>query len=549
MKCPIVRNVSILLFFSLLMVSGCNTKKKVDLLLHHAHIYTVDDQFTIYEAMAVDKGKIIATGTDIEIQDSYEGKEVIDAEGKTVYPGFVDAHCHLLEYGLGLQQAELTGTTSFKEVIEKLKTHQKQYPMEWVLGWGWDQNDWPVQKFPDKSLLDKIFPDKPVYIVRIDGHAALANSKALEIAGINTSTKIKGGEILKDKNGLTGVLIDNAKTLIEKVLPLDNNSTKTTALLRAQQNCFGVGLTSLDIAGLYKNDVLLIDSLQKAGKLKLRIYAMLHPIKENMEYFMKKGYYKTDRLDVRSIKLYTDGALGSRGALLLKPYTDDPENYGLLLHEKEYYTHACSTALEYNYQVNTHCIGDSANRMILNIYGSFLKGKNDRRWRIEHTQVIDPADFYLFGKYSIIPSVQTTHATSDMYWAGERLGKERLKSAYAYRRLLEQNGWLPNGSDFPVESINPLYGFYAGVTRQDLKGYPQEGFQKNDALTREQALKAMTIWAAKAAFEENEKGSLEPGKWADFVITDQDIMTVPEPAIPRTKVLETFIGGEQVFSK
>ncbi len=530
-------------------MSGCQTKKKVDLILHHAHIYTVDDQFTTCEAMAVDKGKIIATGTDSEIQDRYEGKEVIDAEGKTVYPGFIDAHCHLLEYGLGLQQAELTGTTSFGEIIEKLKTHQKQYPMEWVLGWGWDQNDWPVQKFPDKSLLDKIFPDQPVYIVRIDGHAALANSKALRIAGIDTGTKIDGGEILKDKNGLTGVLIDNAKTLIEKVLPMDNNSTKTTALLRAQQNCFGVGLTSLDIAGLYKNDVLLIDSLQKAGRLKLRIYAMLHPTKENMEYFIKKGYYKTDRLDVRSIKLYADGALGSRGALLLKPYTDDSGNYGLLLHEKEYYTQACSTALEYNYQVNTHCIGDSANRMILNIYGSFLKGKNDRRWRIEHAQVIDPADFALFGKYSIIPSVQTTHATSDMYWAGERLGKERLKSAYAYRRLLEQNGWLPNGSDFPVESINPLYGFYAGVTRQDLKGYPPEGFQKNDALTREQALKAMTIWAAKAAFEEKEKGSLEPGKWADFVITDQDIMTVPESAIPRTQVLKTFIGGEQVFSK
>ena len=548
MKCLNARYIS-LLFINLMIVSGCQTKKKVDLILHHAHIYIVDDQFTTCEAMTVNNGKIVATGTDEEILNHYEGKEVIDAEGKTVYPGFTDAHCHLLEYGLGLQQADLTGTASFNEVLEKLKAHQKKYPSDWILGWGWDQNDWPVQKFPDKTLLDKIFPDQPVYIVRIDGHAALANSKALEIAGITAGIKIEGGEILKDKNGLTGMLIDNAKTLIEKILPEDDNATKTVALLRAQENCFGVGLTSLDIAGLYKNDVLLIDSLQKADKLKLRIYAMLHPTKENVEYFIQNGYYKTDRLDVRSIKLYADGALGSRGALLLKPYTDDPGSYGLLLHEKTYYEQACLTALKYNYQVNTHCIGDSANRMILGIYGSFLKGKNDRRWRIEHAQVIAPSDITLFGKYSIIPSVQTTHATSDMYWAGERLGKERLKSAYAYRRLLQQNGWLPNGSDFPVESINPLYGFYAGVTRQDLKGYPPEGFQKNDALTREQALKAMTIWAAKAAFEENEKGSLEPGKWADFVITNQDIMTVPEQKIPETQVLKTFISGEQVFSK
>lgn len=548
MKCLNARYIS-LLFINLMIVSGCQTKKKVDLILHHAHIYIVDDQFTTCEAMTVNNGKIVATGTDEEILNHYEGKEVIDAEGKTVYPGFTDAHCHLLEYGLGLQQADLTGTASFDEVLEKLKAHQKKYPSDWILGWGWDQNDWPVQKFPDKTLLDKIFPDQPVYIVRIDGHAALANSKALEIAGITAGIKIEGGEILKDKNGLTGMLIDNAKTLIEKILPEDDNATKTVALLRAQENCFGVGLTSLDIAGLYKNDVLLIDSLQKADKLKLRIYAMLHPTKENVEYFIQNGYYKTDRLDVRSIKLYADGALGSRGALLLKPYTDDPGSYGLLLHEKTYYEQACLTALKYNYQVNTHCIGDSANRMILGIYGSFLKGKNDRRWRIEHAQVIAPSDITLFGKYSIIPSVQTTHATSDMYWAGERLGKERLKSAYAYRRLLQQNGWLPNGSDFPVESINPLYGFYAGVTRQDLKGYPPEGFQKNDALTREQALKAMTIWAAKAAFEENEKGSLEPGKWADFVITNQDIMTVPEQKIPETQVLKTFISGEQVFSK
>jgi hypothetical protein len=308
-----------------------------------------------------------------------------------------------------------------------------------------------------------------------------------------------------------------------------------------------VGLTTVSNAGLGAAQIRLIDSLQKADRLKIRVYAMINPTDENIEKYMKKGVLNTGRLIVRSIKLFADGALGSRGAFLIEPYTDDPGNKGLQLNPLEYYEKFCALALKYGYQVNTHCIGDAANRMILNLYAKFLKGKNDKRWRIEHAQVIHPDDFHLFGDYSIIPSVQTTHATSDMRWAGERLGKERVKYAYAYAMLLKQNGWLANGSDFPVENINPIYSFYAAFSRKDLKGWPANGFQIDNALTREQALRSITIWAAKGCFMEKFIGSLEQGKLADFVVCDKDLMKADESKIPETKVLRTVLEGEEMI--
>jgi predicted amidohydrolase YtcJ len=330
--------------------------------------------------------------------------------------------------------------------------------------------------------------------------------------------------------------------LVDKLVPEPDKQTQIKALEQGQQNCFEVGLTTVCDAGLPKKDILLIDSLQKAGDLKIRIYAMLTPTDENINYFVKKGIYKTDLLNVRSIKLYADGALGSRGACLLKPYSDDPGNYGMILEPVEFYKKMCKIAYDNNYQVNTHAIGDSANRMMLNIYSEFLKGPNDRRWRIEHAQVVNPNDINKFGKYNIIPSIQATHATSDMYWADERLG-DRIKDAYTYKQLLEQNGWIPNGTDFPIEHIDPRLTFYASVARKDLEGYPENGFQIENALTREETLKSITIWAAKAAFEENEKGSIEPGKFADFVVLDSDIMKVKEREIPEVKILSTYLNG------
>jgi predicted amidohydrolase YtcJ len=331
---------------------------------------------------------------------------------------------------------------------------------------------------------------------------------------------------------------------VEKLIPPPTGEDKIKALLKAQSNCFAVGLTSVGDAGLYIDIVELMDSLQKKGPLQIHINAMLNPNKENIDFYINKGTYETDRLTVRSIKLFADGALGSRGALLKQPYADDPSNLGLQVGDTKFLEHICRLAYAKGYQVNTHCIGDSAVSLVLRIYASILSEHNDLRWRIEHAQVVDPADLAMFKRYAVIPSVQTTHATSDMYWAEDRLGPVRITHAYAYRSLLEQNGWIPNGSDFPVESINPVYGFYAAVARKDLQGMPAGGFHREQTLTREQALKAMTIWAARASFGEKSRGSLEPGKEADFVVLDRDIMTVPEDSIAGAKVLETWIKGK-----
>jgi predicted amidohydrolase YtcJ len=532
-----------------LALISCQNTKMADLIVYNAHVYTVDENFSRAEAFAIKDGKIVAVGRNLEIHDQYRAHKEIDLIGKYVYPGLNDAHCHFFSYGLNQQKADLEGTKSFEEVLNILQEHDRKFQLDWVLGRGWDQNDWEVQAFPVSDQLDQLFPGKPVLITRIDGHAALANSVAMKMAGISAETTVDGGSVRLENGKPTGILIDNAIDLVSKLIPKSTRGEKIKALLHAQENCFAVGLTGIHDAGLGHESIQLIDSLQQSGKLKMRIYAMLNPGERNFYAYMYKGIYKTDYLNVRSIKLFADGALGSRGALMLEPYSDDPGNTGLQLMETDKIKEYCRKAYKYGYQVNTHCIGDGANRLMLDLYGSILKGQNDRRWRIEHAQVIHPDDFQKFGQFNIIPSVQTTHCTSDMYWAEERVGKSRIGGAYAYRKLLEQNGWLPNGSDFPVEHINPLYGYYAGITRKDQEGYPEGGFQAGDALTRIEALKAMTIWAAKSAFEENEKGSIEPGKFADFIVTDNDLLNMPEKDIPDTRILMTFIGGEQVYPR
>jgi len=496
--------------------------------------------------MAISNGKIVAIGEKETIEKKYESTNTFDATGKYIYPGFIDPHCHFLGYGLGLPNAWLAGAKNWEEVVKRLVENQNRYSTEWVKGRGWNQNEWAVKQFPTNELLNKAFPDKPVYIVRIDGHAAIANQKALEIAGITAKTTINGGEIIKVNGKPTGVLVDNAMELVRKCIPESTKEEKTNALINAQKNCFAVGLTGVHDAGLDTDEVFLVDSLQKSGSLKMRINAWLNPTKSNYETFVNKGVYQTDWLTVRSIKIYADGALGSRGALLLKPYSDDPKNIGIQVETTEKLDSVCKIASDAGYQVCTHCIGDAAVRLMIDIYSKYLDENNDKRWRIEHSQVVDPQDMPRYGKYNIIPSIQTTHATSDMDWANERLG-DRIKYAYAYQELLQQNGWLPNGSDFPIEHINPLYGFYSGVVRQHFNGEPKDGFQMENALTREQALRAMTIWAVKSAFEENIKGSLEVGKFADFVVLDFDLMNDSIKDVPYIKVQQTYINGEKVY--
>jgi len=523
-------------------------KTRVDLIVFNSKIYTVDQNFSIAQAFAIKDGKFVAVGSDEDILDKYSADISINGVGQFVYPGLNDAHAHFFGYGMGLQtNADLRGTKSPEQIVEILKAFRETHPAEWLTGRSWDQNDWTVKEFPTKEILDEAFPDIPVSLRRVDGHAAWVNSEALKRAGITADTKVQGGDVILKNGEPSGVLIDNAIDMVDKIIPGPTDDMSARALIEAQHNCFAAGLTSVTDCGLGYSTVKLIDDLNKKGDLKIRINAMLSPTNENFNNYVKNGPYVTDYLSVRTIKLYADGALGSRGALMIEPYSDDPGNYGLLMEDEDYYRDICQLAYDHNYQVAIHAIGDMGNRFSLNVFGETLKEKNDRRWRIEHSQIIHPNDFQLFEKYSIIPSVQPTHATSDMYWAGDRVGAERMKGAYAFKQLLQTNGWIPFGTDFPVEEIYPLYTFYAAVARKDLEGYPEDGFQMENALSREETLKAMTIWAAKSSFEEDKKGSIEVGKFADFVMLAKDLMTAPEPELPTIKILSTYVGGEQVF--
>jgi len=545
-----MKKIHFYLFVMLVLSTACTSKKKVDLIVKNAKVYTVNEDFIIAEAFAVKDGIFIAVGTAQEICSQFQAKETLDLNGQYVYPGFIDAHAHFSGYGKGIQaDAQLFETLSEGEILNLLEGFQKERQNSWILGRGWDQNDWLKMEFPNKDGLDKLFPETPVYLTRIDGHAAWVNSKALELAGITSKTNIDGGDIILQNGEPSGILIDNAMNLVRSLIPELDKNAQIKALKAAETNCFAVGLTGVTDAGLSLASIQLIDSLQKSDALSIRINAMMEPSEDNFQYFLSDGPYVTDKLTVRTIKIYADGALGSRGACMIEPYSDSPGNYGLMIETEDYYREICKKALENNFQVATHAIGDSGNRVMLRIYGEALQGKNDKRWRMEHSQIIAPEDFNLFGENSIIPSGQPTHATSDMYWADERVGLERLKGGYAYKKLLDQNNWIPLGTDFPIEKIDPLLTFYAAVIRKDLNNYPKEGFQMENALSREETLKGMTIWAAKSAFEENKKGSIEAGKYADFIVLNQDIMECEGKIIPKTEIILTCLGGRVVYKK
>jgi hypothetical protein len=531
----------------LFLCYSCSQIQKADLLVFNATIYTVDSSFSIAEAMVVRNGKIIDAGKKDELEKKYNAAERLDAEGKFIYPGFIDAHAHFLGYADGLTRANLVGTTSWKEILEKLADFDKENKEGWLVGRGWDQNDWEIKEFPTNEKLNELFPHRPVLLIRIDGHAAIANNKALESAGVKPGDKMTGGEVEVKNGKLTGLLIDNAIDRVSAQVPAHSDAQRLKAIKQAEQNCFAVGLTTIDDCGLNFAQAEKIKDLQAGGDLKMRLYVMLSDAEENYVWLEKSGAVKTDRLNIRSFKVYGDGALGSRGACLLQPYSDKPGHYGFLLSNPGHFDSVARRIYNKGFQMCTHAIGDSGNRTILNVYARYLKGKNDLRWRIEHAQVVNQDDFKLFGENSIIPSVQPTHGTSDMYWAGNRLGGERVKGAYAFKDLMKQNGWTALGTDFPVEDISPFKTFYAAVTRKDAKGWPENGYQIENALTREEALRGMTIWAAKSNFEEHEKGSLEKGKFADFIILDKDLVKADEKELLNIKVVKTYLGGEKVY--
>ena len=528
----------------LLIIASCASDKiEVDTIITNGTVYTVDANFNTTEAFAIKDGKFVDVGTTTDITKKYKAINTIDANGQTVLPGFIDAHCHF--YGLGLNQLQvnLRDTKSFDDVMKRVIDFHNNRPSKFIIGRGWDQNDWDDKTYPNKALLDKLYPDTPVALTRIDGHAMLCNQAALDLANIDVNTTIEGGEILKQDGKLTGVLIDNPMELVEAIFPEPTKQQQIDALLEAHKICTDLGLTTVSDAGLDKQVIQLIDSLQQAGTLDMRIYAMISNKKENLEYYLSKGKIKTDRLNVQSVKVYADGALGSRGAALKQEYSDQHDHFGALVIGTEAFINLADQIAKAGYQMNTHAIGDSANRFVLQTYQKTLKDLTNRRWRVEHAQIITDNDFDFFINENIIPSIQPTHATSDMYWAEDRLGKDRIKGAYAYKTLLEKSGRLALGTDFPVEQVSPFLTFYAAVSRQDVNQFPAGGFNKDNGLTREETLKGMTIWAAYANFEEKEKGSIEVGKFADFIILDKNIMTIEEKEIPNIKVNQTYING------
>lgn len=536
-----MKKIFLIFLFTTLFIS-CK-QIEVDTIVTNATIYTVDKNFSKAESIAIKDGKFVAVGFENLILKKYTAKRIIDANGKTIVPGLIDAHCHF--YGLGLQQqkVDVRGTKSYDEVLEKLVAFQEKNKVSFITGRGWDQNDWAVKVFPTKEKLDILFPKTPVAITRVDGHALLVNQAAIQYSKIPENATVSGGEFLRKKGKLTGVLIDNAMDYIKIPAPSRNEQIK--ALLAAEKIAFQYGLTTVDDAGISKETIELIDSLQQTGDLKIRIYGMVSLTDAHLDYYLDKGTYKTDRLNIRSFKVYGDGALGSRGAAMKKSYSDRDHHFGAMIYPPKKYEAVAKRIAASNYQMNTHAIGDSTNSWILKTYKNALKDQKNRRWRIEHAQIVSPEDFPLFN--NVLPSIQPTHATSDMYWAQDRVGKERMKGAYAFKDLLNIYGKVALGTDFPVEKVNPFLTFYAATIRKDTDHYPADGFQMNNALSREETLKGMTLWAAYSNFEETEKGSIEVGKFADFVILNQDIMTVEGSEIFKTKALNTFVNGEEML--
>ena len=537
------KNNLFIIVFILGLIIGC-TNKSIDSVVINAKIYTVNKDNFIAKSIAIDDGKIIEVSNE-NLDYKYNTKEILDVKGKVILPGLIDSHCHFYNLGLDQQVVDLRGTNSFDEIIQRLKIYDLNNDSNVIIGRGWDQNDWEIKKFPLNLKLNKNFENKIVVLERIDGHAYIVNDYALDLAGIDENTMVRGGLVLLKNNKPTGVLIDAPMSMVDRILPDKTVKEKVNALKEAQEISFSYGLTTVDDAGLSPEIITIIDSLHKSDELKIKIYAMVSVSKENIEFFKNNGKIKTPRLNVRSFKIYGDGALGSRGAALKKPYCDDPHNYGFLRTSLEDLKFYANEIANMDFQMNTHAIGDSTISILLKEYKKVLADIRDPRWRIEHSQVVDLNEFQFYDN-KILPSVQPTHATSDMYWAYDRLGK-RIEGAYAFKDLLQSSQRIALGTDFPVEKVNPFHTFYSSIERKDLDGFPKNGFQMENALTRTETLKGMTIWGAYFNFEENEKGSLEVGKSADFIILDRNIMEIDADKIPNTQVLKTFIDGELVY--
>lgn len=530
-----------------------------DVILHNGRFYTVDAERPMTQAVAIRGGRIAAVGTNEEMFElAGPATRMVNLEGHTVTPGWIDSHGHLMNLGISLQNLDFVGTTSLDEIVQMVAVRAESTAWgQWILGRGWDQNDWEEKAFPDHEALSAATPHHPVYLTRVDGHAGFANARAMAIAGITADTPDPpGGKILRDPvtDEPTGVFIDAAQRLVRQHIPAMSTAQRTWAIQLAINECLRYGVTSVHDAGVPGQTLDLYEQLIDRGPFDLRVYAMISAgDNDALDQYFTEGPligFGDERLTVRSIKIMADGALGSRGAALLEEYSDDPGNTGLMVTPPERIRSLVNRALDAGFQVCTHAIGDRANRIVLDAYGSALLKHprvNDPRLRIEHAQVIALEDIPRFARLDVIASMQATHATSDMYWAEDRLGEERVKGAYTWRKLLDEGVRIANGSDFPVEGVNPLWGFYAAITRQDHAGWPEDGWMPGEKMTRKEALRSFTLDAAYAAFEEDIKGSIEPGKLADFAVFSGDIMWMPPKDLLETRVVMTILGGKIVY--
>ena len=543
-------------------ISQIGAAEDADLLFFNGNIYTVNEKTPHAEAVAVRKDRIIFVGSN-EDTKRFRAARTIDLGGKTVVPGLTDSHCHIFGIGERELTLNLEGTNTLMDFLAKVAERAtKTEPDKWVTGRGWIETFWKPAQFPTRQDLDKVAPHNPVFVTRADGHASVANSAALKIAKVDKNTPNPfGGEILKDKTTgePTGMLLDNAQDLVEKNIPKPTAHEREQALLTGINREIGLGWCEIQNAGSHKDDIALIKKVYAASKAKIRFVNCVFGPGEDAQNFLREGSTINafdHHFTQRTIKVIFDGALGSRGAALLKPYNDAPDASGYLTEKPEELRPMFEEALRRGLQVETHAIGDRTNRTILDLYEAALKAvpPNERkiaepRWRVEHAQIVDPADLPRFAKLGVIPSMQPSHAISDLFFAPARLGMDRLAGAYAWQSFLKSGVIICGGSDAPVERGEPMIEFYAAVARKSIKGESGPGWHPEQAVSREQALKMFTIWPAQAVFEENDKGSIEPGKLADFTVLSQDIMKIPEPEILKTHCEMTIVGGEIVFGK
>lgn len=537
----------ILISFLLITLSGCFKGEKVDLIIHNAQIHTMDNKLSVHEAMAVHNGEIIEIGPERSILNRFRADESINAEKKDVYPGFHDGHGHIMSLASQRLVADLTGSESYYEMLSRLEKFAQKKQPEFLVGRGWDQSLWGEEDLPTNELLNERFPNIPVALTRVDGHAMLVNDAAFKLVGLDTISSVEGGKIIyeNDTPTPTGLILDNAIDLVTAKIPRASDEALISEILTIQDELLAYGITHVHEAGIHYNDLQLLDKLASENKLKIHIYAMLFTSEANKNFVKEEGIYKNNKLSVRSFKILMDGALGSRGACLLHPYSDMPNEKGFLLTSVEEMKVHTDFAKEHGYQVNTHCIGDSSNRIMLNHIANLMNDTPDHRWRIEHAQVLHPDDFDLFTVSGAIPSVQPTHATSDQRWAEKRLGKERLENSYAYKTLLNKRGVLVLGTDFPVEDFDPFATIHAAVQRKNTDNEPSTGFLTDEKLSMDDAMKGMTIWAAQGCFEEHQLGSLEKGKKATFTILDQPFGNTRN--FKQNYAFKTFVSGACVF--